>query len=103
MSSGYGMFSFLIPNSGQTGSFVARIERMRRAGYIRGRDEAELFLRGVGKGFRHHQAVTWINAAIEEGRNELQAQRAIEREINAWDMSCRIMFMVVIAEGFGSG
>jgi hypothetical protein len=85
------------PKPARTGSFVARMEPMRRARYLRGRDEAKLFVLSAGNDLAHHQAVAWINAVIEEGRSELQTQRAIEREIEAWDMSCRIMFMVMIA------
>jgi hypothetical protein len=43
------------------------------------------------------QAIGWLNTVIEEGRADLRAQRAIDREINVWDMSCRIMFMVTIS------
>jgi hypothetical protein len=34
---------------------------------------------------------------MDEGRGDVEAQHAIEREVDAWDMSCRIMFMVMTA------
>jgi hypothetical protein len=50
----------------------------------------------VGKVFEREQALDWLTTAIDDGRAELEAQHALEREIEAWDMSCRIAFMVAI-------
>jgi hypothetical protein len=47
--------------------------------------------------YQCEQAPDWLSAAIDEGRAQLQDQHALEREIDAWDMSCRIMFMVQIS------
>jgi hypothetical protein len=77
-------------------SFVVRMERARRAGYATGSHEAHLFRLAAGKSADRDKAMDWLSAAVELGREELQAQRAIESEIEAWDMSCRIMFMVTI-------
>jgi hypothetical protein len=77
-------------------SYVARMERARRAGYAHGSHEAHLFKLAIGKNADRDKAIDWLNAATEVGREELQAQRAIDREIEAWDMSCRIMCMVTI-------
>jgi hypothetical protein len=39
----------------------------------------------------------WFDSTIDEGRVEPECQRATEREVEAWDMSCRIAFLVEIA------
>jgi hypothetical protein len=63
----------------------------------RGANEAELFKGAVGKViFDRQQAIEWLNKAIEEGRAELASQHAWERELEAWDTSCRIAFLVAI-------
>jgi hypothetical protein len=78
-------------------SLSARLERARRSGYADGGREAKLMLLAIGKGFEQSQAIGWLNTVIEEGRADLIAQQAIDREIDAWDMSCRIMFSVTIS------
>jgi hypothetical protein len=40
--------------------------------------------------------LAWLGKAVAAGRADLAAQRAQEREIDAWDMSTRIAFMVAI-------
>jgi hypothetical protein len=76
---------------------AARLERARQSGYADGDREAKLTLLALGKGFEQSQVIGWLNTVIEEGRADLLAQHAIDREIDAWDMSCRIMFMVTIS------
>jgi hypothetical protein len=46
--------------------------------------------------FTREQAMDWLDSTIDEGRMELEDQHATEREVEAWDMSCRIAFLVEI-------
>jgi len=73
------------------------MKRMRSAGYERGEAEAKLFKQAVGIDFDRWQAISWINDAIEDGLGDWRAQRALDREIDAWDMACRTMFLIIIA------
>jgi hypothetical protein len=84
------------PKRGRADTFQARLQRARNEGYARGFGEARLFKLAVGKDFERHQALDWLGAAIDDGRIELETQRALERETDAWDMSCRIAFFVAI-------
>jgi hypothetical protein len=59
--------------------------------------EATLFRLSMAGAFQREQVQDWLNTAVDDGRAELQAQHALEREVDAWDMSCRIMFMVRIS------
>jgi hypothetical protein len=78
-------------------SFQARIDRARSEGYHRGAFEAGRFKVAMAKtSFEREQALEWLNEAIYRGRAELQAQHALDREIEVWDMSCRIAFLVAI-------
>jgi hypothetical protein len=78
-------------------TFTARMERARAEGYACGAKEAELFKRAVDKvTFERQLAIEWLNKAIEDGRTELESQHAWEREIEAWDLSCRIAFLIAI-------
>jgi hypothetical protein len=72
-------------------TFEARIQRARNEGYVRGAREARLFRLAMVGAFQREQALGWLNTAVDDGRADLQAQHALEREIDAWDMSCRIM------------
>jgi hypothetical protein len=47
--------------------------------------------------YQKQQALDWLNTAIDAGRAQLEAQHALEREIERWDISCRIMFWVMLA------
>ena len=78
-------------------TFEARMQRARNEGYARGFLEAKLFELAVRMVFERNQALDWLGAAIDDGRAELEAQHALEREVEAWDMSCRIAFLVAIA------
>jgi hypothetical protein len=77
-------------------SLAARMKRARQSGYADGDREAELMLLALGKQFEHSKAIGWLNIAVEKGRSRLSMQR-IDREIDAWEMSCRIMFLVKIS------
>jgi hypothetical protein len=81
---------------GRADTFPSRMNRARNEGYFRGSTEGKLFKLPVGKVFERGQALDWLNTVIEEGREELQNQHATEREVEAWDMSCRIAFLVEI-------
>ena len=78
-------------------TFEARMQRARNEGYSRGSREAKLFRLALSRAFEREQALDWLTTVIDDGRAELEAQHALDREIEAWDMSCRIAFMVAIA------
>jgi hypothetical protein len=84
---------------GRTDTFQARVKRARDDAYSRGALEGKLFRLAVGKDFDRKQVLDWLNTVINDGRAELEDQHALEREVEAWDMSCRIAFMVEIAWG----
>jgi hypothetical protein len=90
------MFSLLTGKTDRADTFAARLKRSRSEGKLRGAQEARAFRLASDKDFRRDQALDWINAVIKEGRRELQAQHALEGEVEAWDIACRIMFMVMI-------
>jgi hypothetical protein len=71
--------------------------RARDEAYLRGSQEAKMFRLATGGVCQRQQALDWLNTAIEDGRADLEAQHALEREIDRWDMSCRIMFWVMLA------
>jgi hypothetical protein len=81
---------------GRVDTLEARLQRARNEGYARGAGEARLFKLAVGRDFGRPQALDWLGTTIDDGRTELEAQHALEREIEAWDMSCRIAFMIAI-------
>lgn len=88
----------LIPGlrRGRVDTLEARLQRARHEGYARGTSEARLFKLAAGKDFGRPQALDWLGAAIDDGRTDLEAQHALGREIEAWDMSCRIAFLIAI-------
>jgi hypothetical protein len=75
-------------------SFKSRMERARADGFHTGSSEAKLFKLAVGGVFERYQAFDWLNTTVEDGRARLEEQHAMEREIEAWDMCCRIAFLV---------
>lgn len=83
--------------AGRADTLTARMQRARDDGFYRGSAEAKLFKLAAGGSFAREQAEDWINTAIEDGRSELEAQHALDREIEARDMSCRVAFFVAIA------
>jgi hypothetical protein len=74
----------------------ARMKRARNEGYARGALEAKIFKLAVGKQFERAQGMDWLQTVVEEGRSELETQHAWEREIEAWDISCRVAFLLAI-------
>jgi hypothetical protein len=79
---------------GREDSIEAHLQRARNQGYASGASEARLFKSTVGKGYGRSQALEWLGRAVAVGRTDLAGQHAHEDEIDAWDMSCRIAFMV---------
>jgi hypothetical protein len=89
------MVSIFSSRSSETSSYRARLEKMREEGCMRGAQEAGMFRLAAGKYYQPPQVHDWINQAIEEGRRELEAQHALEREIETWDLACRTMFLLM--------
>jgi hypothetical protein len=71
--------------------------RSRNEGYVRGAHEAKLFRLVMTGAYQRQQALDWLITAVDDGRAELEAQHALESEVEAWEMSCRIMFWVILA------
>jgi hypothetical protein len=94
----HGRMALFTRQPGRIDILDARIQRAKIEGFACGSREAKLFLLSVGKAdFGRAQTHEWLNTVVEEGRVGLQAQRALEQETEAWDMSCRIAFLVEIA------
>jgi len=77
-------------------SFRARLKRAKSEGFLCGSREGKLFKLAVGDAFEQQQALDWLSNVIDEGRSELLDQHAWEREVEAWDMCCRIAFLLEI-------
>jgi hypothetical protein len=87
----------LFTRSSALDSFAARIKRAKTEGFACGSREAKLFRLAVGQVvFTHDQAHSWLNTVVDDGRTELEAQHALDREVEAWDISCRIAFMLEV-------
>jgi hypothetical protein len=78
-------------------SLAARLKRARRSGYDHGGREAKLMLVALGKRCERSQVISWLDRVIKQGRASLVEQGAVDREVDAWEMSCRIMFMVKVS------
>jgi hypothetical protein len=81
---------------GRTDALEAGLQKARNRGYTHGDREARLSRLATERGYGRQRALNWLRAAIDGGRAELQSQQAPEREIEAWDMSCRIAFMLAV-------
>jgi hypothetical protein len=87
---------FWFRRNDRTDDLLGRMARARNEAYLRGGQEAKMFRLATRGIYQRQQALEWLNTVIEEGREELEAQHALEREIEAWDMSCRISFWVTL-------
>jgi hypothetical protein len=79
-------------------TFEARMQRAKSEGFACGSQEGKLFRLAVKRaGYSRDRLYGWLNSVVYDGRAELEAQHALEREVEAWDMSCRIAFLVEIS------
>jgi hypothetical protein len=74
--------------------FTSRLERARTEGFRTGFREGGLFRLAVGESYKREQALDWLNSVVDDGRAELEDQHAWEREVEAWDICCRIAFLL---------
>jgi hypothetical protein len=82
------------PNRGDT--YLARLQCMREEGHAKGSAEGQLFLRTFGTTKFQPQVVhDWLSRVVAQGRGELVAQHALDQEIEAWDMACRVAFLLI--------
>jgi hypothetical protein len=89
--------SLFTRNATRLDTFAARIQRAKKEGSTCGSREGKSFRLAVKRaGYARERVYGWLNSVVYEGRAELEAQHALELEIEAWDMSCRIAFMVEI-------
>jgi hypothetical protein len=87
---------FWFRRSDRANDLSARMKRAREEAYLRGSREAMMFKLATRGAYQRQQMFEWLDTVIDDGRAELEAQHALEREIEAWDMSCRIMFLVTL-------
>ena len=74
------------------------MQRAKSEGFACGSREGKFFRLAVKRaGYSQDRLYGWLNSVVYDGRAELEAQHALEREVEAWDMSCRIAFLVEIS------
>jgi hypothetical protein len=94
-SGGSTMARFLGTRPNRGDAFHARSERAREKGHAKGLAEGKAFLLAMGKkNFQPQEVHSWLSNVIVRGRAELEAQHALDHEIEAWDMACRVMFLL---------
>jgi broad specificity phosphatase PhoE len=69
-----------------------RQESSREEAYDRAIREARRFLSSGGRSYLEVRAR--LDEVIAEGRRQLKARRVAADDIEAWDTSCRIMFLL---------
>jgi hypothetical protein len=69
-----------------------RQDNLRENAYDRATREARRFLSGGNRGYLDIRAR--LDEVIAEGRRELKARRVADDDVEAWDISCRIMFLL---------
>src|ERR1700739_2550145 len=78
-------------------TYAARLRRARDEGDAFGVREASLCRAACsGRQWDRQDALDWLNAAIQTDRVELEAQHALEHELELWDRACRIAFLVTV-------
>jgi hypothetical protein len=71
---------------------VPRQYSLREDAYDRATLEARRFLSGRDRSYRGTRAR--LDEVIAQGRRELKAQHVAADDLEAWDTSCRIMFLL---------
>jgi hypothetical protein len=74
---------------------VARQGCLRNEAYDRANREARLLLSAEGPGRSFRDVLERLDRVVADGRRELAARRVPARDIEAWDTSCRIMFLLI--------
>ena len=69
---------------------------IRAAGHAHGAREAKFIAATFGDRITRDKAIAWINGAIAERGDELRLAGTTDKDIEAWDWACRIMFMLKI-------
>jgi hypothetical protein len=63
-----------------------------------GASEARRYLRTVRSDPDQRLAYEWLNAVIAAGRCALQQEGVDQADIEHWDNSCRVMFLLMTVE-----
>jgi hypothetical protein len=74
---------------------AARRGGLRDDAYSRGAREGRLFLAAAGRDASFRDVLDRLDQVVAEGRRELAVRHVPPNEIEAWDTSCRIMFLLI--------
>ena len=74
---------------------AARQGGLRVDAYDRAAREARLFLSAAGPARSFRDVLERLDRVVADGRRDLVARRRAPKDIEAWDTSCRIMFLLI--------